>query len=93
MLTEAAISGRVDHLLGLKENVIIGKLIPARAEIDLPPPLVEEVALPDELALEEGQEPSTDISEKDVSELMGAEPEAPPEPLVPTSYIAEPDED
>ena len=92
VLTEAAISGRVDHLLGLKENVIIGKLIPARAEIDLPPPLVEEVALPDELALEEGQEPSTEISEKDVSELMGAEPEAPPEPLVPTSYIAEPDD-
>ena len=28
-LTEAAIKGKVDHLLGLKENVIIGKLIPA----------------------------------------------------------------
>jgi DNA-directed RNA polymerase subunit beta' len=29
VLTEAAISGKVDRLLGLKENVIIGKLIPA----------------------------------------------------------------
>ena len=29
VLTEAAISGKVDHLIGLKENVIIGKLIPA----------------------------------------------------------------
>ena len=29
MLTEAAINGKVDHLRGLKENVIIGKLIPA----------------------------------------------------------------
>ncbi len=29
VLTEAAISGKVDHLLGLKENVLIGKLIPA----------------------------------------------------------------
>src|SRR5207253_2003212 len=29
VLTEAAISGRSDPLLGLKENVIIGKLIPA----------------------------------------------------------------
>ncbi len=29
MLTEAAIKGKVDPLLGLKENVIIGKLIPA----------------------------------------------------------------
>ena len=29
MLTEAAINGAKDHLIGLKENVIIGKLIPA----------------------------------------------------------------
>ncbi|BCJ87346.1 DNA-directed RNA polymerase subunit beta' [Effusibacillus dendaii] len=29
VLTEAAIKGKVDRLLGLKENVIIGKLIPA----------------------------------------------------------------
>jgi DNA-directed RNA polymerase subunit beta' len=29
VLTEAAIKGRVDNLVGLKENVIIGKLIPA----------------------------------------------------------------
>ena len=29
VLTEAAIKGKVDPLSGLKENVIIGKLIPA----------------------------------------------------------------
>jgi DNA-directed RNA polymerase subunit beta' len=29
VLTDAAIAGQVDHLVGLKENVIIGKLIPA----------------------------------------------------------------
>ena len=29
MLTEAAVSGRVDSLTGLKENVIVGRLIPA----------------------------------------------------------------
>jgi DNA-directed RNA polymerase subunit beta' len=29
ILTEAAVSGQVDHLYGLKENVIVGKLIPA----------------------------------------------------------------
>ena len=29
MLTEAAIKGKVDPLIGMKENVIIGKLIPA----------------------------------------------------------------
>jgi DNA-directed RNA polymerase subunit beta' len=37
VLTEAAITGQTDRLQGLKENVIIGKLIPARAELDLPP--------------------------------------------------------
>jgi len=29
VLTDAAIKGKIDPLLGLKENVIIGKLIPA----------------------------------------------------------------
>ena len=35
VLTEAAIRGKVDHLLGLKENVIIGKLIPAGTGMDV----------------------------------------------------------
>jgi DNA-directed RNA polymerase subunit beta' len=48
VLTEAAINGDVDHLLGLKENVIIGKLIPARASIHVEPlpARVAEMALP-----------------------------------------------
>ena len=29
VLTDAALNGKVDHLMGLKENVIIGKLVPA----------------------------------------------------------------
>ena len=29
-LTEAAVNGKTDRLLGLKENVLIGRLIPAR---------------------------------------------------------------
>ena len=29
VLTEASISGKVDHLRGLKENIIVGRLIPA----------------------------------------------------------------
>ena len=33
VLTEAAISGSVDKLVGLKENVIIGRLIPARMDL------------------------------------------------------------
>ena len=35
VLTEAAIKGKVDHLIGLKENVIIGKLIPAGSGLDM----------------------------------------------------------
>ncbi len=35
VLTEAAITGSTDRLRGLKENVIIGKLIPARSEFSL----------------------------------------------------------
>ncbi|MGN1105802.1 MAG: DNA-directed RNA polymerase subunit beta', partial [Huintestinicola sp.] len=34
-LTDAAIKGKSDHLLGLKENVIIGKLIPAGTGMDV----------------------------------------------------------
>src|SRR5579884_3665627 len=34
VLTEAAIAGKVDRLLGLKENVIIGKLIPAGSGLE-----------------------------------------------------------
>ncbi len=51
VLTQAAISGKVDHLIGLKENVIMGHLIPAgtgRAEyremrLDMPDLLPEEL--------------------------------------------------
>jgi DNA-directed RNA polymerase subunit beta' len=35
VLTEAAIKGKVDPLVGLKENVIIGKLIPAGTGMQL----------------------------------------------------------
>jgi DNA-directed RNA polymerase subunit beta' len=72
VLTEAAISGQTDKLLGLKENVIIGKLIPARAAIELPPPPVKEIPLPDVLELEEADELFGD--EDDIAGLLGALP-------------------
>ncbi|MDA1010827.1 MAG: DNA-directed RNA polymerase subunit beta', partial [Chloroflexi bacterium] len=52
VLTEAAIAGRVDRLRGLKENVIIGKLIPARASVivERPAPIAE-IAMPESLML------------------------------------------
>ena len=47
--------------MGLKENVIIGKLIPARAEIDLPPRPVLEEGRPRYIAEgEEGYDPDLD---------------------------------
>jgi DNA-directed RNA polymerase subunit beta' len=55
VLTEAAISGKTDRLMGLKENVIIGKLIPARAPITVPPRPVEEIRAPRRF-LEDGDE-------------------------------------
>ena len=58
VLTDAALSGRRDELIGLKENVIVGHMVPAgtgfkrylnlnlqRDEPDLPPPDVEEATL------------------------------------------------
>jgi DNA-directed RNA polymerase subunit beta' len=70
VLTEAAISGQTDKLLGLKENVIIGKLIPARAPIDLPPPPVKEIPLPESLELGEGEDFLED--EEGFAGLLGA---------------------
>jgi DNA-directed RNA polymerase subunit beta' len=72
VLTEAAISGQTDRLLGLKENVIIGKLIPARAPIELPPPPIKEIPLPEVLELEEGDELFAD--EDEIAGLLGALP-------------------
>ena len=46
VLTEAAIKGKVDPLAGLKENVIIGKLIPAGTGL----PEVEEELVQAEIA-------------------------------------------
>jgi DNA-directed RNA polymerase subunit beta' len=68
VLTEAAISGQVDHLLGLKENVIIGKLIPARAEVEVEPlPVrVSEMVLPPGLAMAE----DADLEADDFGDLL-----------------------
>ncbi len=53
VLTDAAIKGKVDHLVGLKENVIIGKLIPAGSGLmayrDYQPGITPESRVPDDL--------------------------------------------
>ena len=72
VLTEAAISGQTDKLMGLKENVIIGKLIPARTPIDLPPPPLKEIPLPDTLQIEEGDDLFGDDEDRRAARLAAA---------------------
>jgi DNA-directed RNA polymerase subunit beta' len=69
VLTEAAISGKIDRLRGLKENVIIGKLIPAGTGLDYYQKLREEAArlYEEEEALGDGallspEEPDTELA-------------------------------
>ena len=58
VLTDAAIRGKKDHLLGLKENVIIGKIIPAGTGMaryrNLEPQAVNEVEIIEEVPLTDG---------------------------------------
>jgi len=77
VLTEAALSGKVDKLLGLKENVIIGKLIPAgtgyKARMEarlaaLNQPPQDELFLGDTEVIVEGQGPSLTPIEGGLSE-------------------------
>ena len=56
VLTEAAVAGKTDRLLGLKENVIIGKLIPARCTITVEEPHFELPEQPWPLALDEASD-------------------------------------
>ena len=57
VLSEAAIKGKVDHLVGLKENVIIGKLIPAGAGLNAYREFAEEIVPEPEKPEEEPHEP------------------------------------
>jgi DNA-directed RNA polymerase subunit beta' len=61
VLTEAAIKGKVDHLVGLKENVIIGKLIPAGAGLNAYRQLAEKLVPEPEQPAEEPAQPMETI--------------------------------
>ena len=52
VLTEAAIKGKVDHLVGLKENVIIGKLIPAGTGLKRYRDIQIDTGMPEEIPAE-----------------------------------------
>jgi DNA-directed RNA polymerase subunit beta' len=73
VLTEAAINGKVDQLRGLKENVIIGKLIPAGSGFYGPDPVVtsdlDEATL--STMLEDGEAAVVEQAEdEDLQDLM-----------------------
>ena len=78
VLTEAAINGKVDHLIGLKENVIIGKPIPAgtgmkryrKVKLDTDDLISDEIMLSDddELVLSSEDENSSRLTEDNVAE-------------------------
>ncbi len=57
VLTEAATKGKIDHLVGLKENVIIGKLIPAGSGLSMYRTFENEVQ-PEDAVDETEQEPA-----------------------------------
>ncbi len=68
VLTEAAISGRVDHLRGLKENVIVGRLIPAGTGMDF----YHNFELPDEVGAgygDDDEELFFDFADEDIRTL------------------------
>ena len=65
VLTEAAIKGKVDPLLGLKENVIIGKLIPAGTGMKRYRSVDVDSKIPAELLRDEGSEVVIDELEED----------------------------
>ena len=81
VLTDAAIKGKVDPLVGLKENVIIGKLIPAgtgmkryrSVQLDCDEDYLEEQRLAAMRRLEEGDESEDDAKDKDKSKEKAEE--------------------
>jgi DNA-directed RNA polymerase subunit beta' len=77
VLTDAALEGKTDRLLGLKENVIIGKLIPAatglrryrRLEIEPTEPVRRHA--PDEIGLLDENELAAELGLTDSGEIEG----------------------
>jgi DNA-directed RNA polymerase subunit beta' len=75
VLTDASIEGKIDRLLGLKENVIIGKLIPAATglkryrQIDISPtePITREFLTPQDPNLLQALEEIGDLGDIDIN--------------------------
>ena len=78
VLTEAAIKGKVDHLVGLKENVIIGKLIPAGTGLNAYRHFAEELVpvTEEELQEEQPEEQATGVEalQEDAAQVLEETP-------------------
>jgi DNA-directed RNA polymerase subunit beta' len=64
VLTDAAIEGKVDHLLGLKENVIMGHLIPAGTGLKKFRGVLVESILPSRISEPAGEIPAATEAEE-----------------------------
>ncbi len=77
VLTEAAIKGKVDPLIGLKENVIIGKLIPAGTGMRRYREVTLDTSIADMSAVEPEEEVTEDeFIDEEIDELIDEEAEA-----------------
>jgi len=72
VLTEAAVKGEIDRLVGLKENVIIGKLIPAFAKVSEDEPELE-ASEEETPGLEGGEMPTLKASQEALPALEAEE--------------------
>ncbi|MFN7623827.1 MAG: hypothetical protein ACK5RS_11845, partial [Acidobacteriota bacterium] len=68
VLTEAAISGRIDYLRGLKENVIMGRLIPAGTGMDF----YRNVRIPDDATAREMKVEDIDDTQSYIDAVVAA---------------------
>jgi DNA-directed RNA polymerase subunit beta' len=78
VLTEAAVSGKVDRLIGLKENVIVGRLIPAGTGLYMSKMMKlaahkDKDALSDAAVVPKGKSNAESLFRPDVDEVLGRE--------------------
>jgi len=82
VLTDASLEGKVDNLIGLKENVIVGRLIPVREHLmdNYIEPTVEPINAPaflDHVSTEDLQAGTEALAAKPIEEMLVDAPEAP----------------
>jgi DNA-directed RNA polymerase subunit beta' len=72
VLTEASLAGKTDYLRGLKENVIMGRLIPAGTGLPMYKKLG--ISAPDDgYALQEDEQPELPLPEKMSEKILDIE--------------------